>query len=88
MPALAQLEKRQSLALHPEYLHKRSVGISLCDTLPCFLAAGPWVLAMSASAAQSWLNRGSLSSAGKKANVISSFSIDVMCSSLSTKVIT
>ena len=47
-------EKMQSLALGPcvctRYLHKQSVGINLCDsTLPCFLAAGPWVIAMSAS---------------------------------------
>lgn len=32
--------------LGTECLHKQSVGISVCDTHPCFLAAGPWIISM------------------------------------------
>lgn len=32
--------------LGPKCLHKQSVDISVCDTHPCFLAAGLWIISM------------------------------------------
>lgn len=89
-----QVERCKAQHVGPKYLYKQGVGISLCDTLCCLLAAQPQIIAMGASAvwllklaAQDWLHKESLSFYTSKKNAIS-FSIDVMFSHLSAKAIT